>query len=129
MKTSCKNSFFLLYLWKFQTKQSSSPGNSTNCVRSLGISMTKNQDPWKLNIFFLDHPWKFNFFLIKPWKFHMLFFDTFWNSISSSLPPLNPAPSLFFSGIANYFINNTISYFRGNLSEGNGRMGKPWQAK
>ena len=47
---------FLLYPWKFQTKQSSTPGNSTKCVRSLGNSKAKNQDPWEFHIIFSWSP-------------------------------------------------------------------------
>ena len=48
--------FFLLYPWKFQTKQSSTPRNSTKFLLDpLEInSRVKNQDPW-------------------PWKFHIIF--------------------------------------------------------
>ena len=54
-------SCFLLYPWKFQTKQSSTPGLldiPQNCVRSLGISKTKNKDSWKFHIIFSWSPLK-----------------------------------------------------------------------
>ena len=42
---------FLLYLWKFQIKQSLTPDIPQNCVRSLGNSKAKNNDPCKFHFF------------------------------------------------------------------------------
>ena len=55
-KTLLEFFIFLLYPWKFQTKQSSTPRNSTKFLLDpLEInSRVKNQDPW-------------------PWKFHIIF--------------------------------------------------------
>ena len=95
LKTSLKFFIFLLYPWKFKTKQSSTLDIPQNCVRSLKNSKAKNKDPWKSHIIFscshleirlhLINPLKFHMlFLWCPWKFHILdppsCLDFFWNS-------------------------------------------------
>ena len=66
-------SFFLLYPWKFQAKQSFTPGKSKNFFRSLGNSKAKNQDPWKFHIIFSwSNLGSSTSFLIKSWKFNTL---------------------------------------------------------
>ena len=79
--------FFTLSL-KFQTKQSSSPGNSTKLCQ---ISWKfQGQKPRPLEIphyFFLVTFANSTSFLINPWRnFTCYFFDTTGNSISSILP-------------------------------------------
>ena len=58
-----------------------------NCVRYLGNSKARNQDPWKIHIIFSCSP------LEIPLRFYL----TPGNLISS-----NPSPCLFFSGIVHY---------------------------
>ena len=63
--------FFFLYPWKFQTKQSSTPGNSTK-LRQI--------------------PWKFQGQKPRPLEIsYVIFFDTPWNSIFWT----SPYPHLF----------------------------------
>ena len=53
----------ILCPWKFQPKQTFTPGNSAElCVTPLRNSKAKNQDPWKFHKFFLDVAWKLHFF-------------------------------------------------------------------
>ena len=48
---------YLLYPWKFQANQSSTPGNCTKLYYiSLGNSKTKYQDLWKFHIIFSWYP-------------------------------------------------------------------------
>ena len=68
---------FLLYPWKFQTKQSSTPHMhlevSQNCFRSLGNFKAKSQDSWKFHItFFFFKVGNSTSFLINPWKLHAI---------------------------------------------------------
>ena len=76
-KTPWIFSFFLLYPWKFQTKQSSTPHMhleiSQNCFRSLGNFKAKSQDSWKFHItFFFFTVGNSTSFLINPWKLHAI---------------------------------------------------------
>ena len=68
----------------------STPGYTTNFVRSLGNSMPKAKTPKNSTLFFLGHPWKFNFYSTTGNSTYY-FFDTPGNSISST-----PAPCLDF---------------------------------
>ena len=56
LKITLEFFIFLLYSWKIQTKQSSTPRFSTNCVRTLGNSKAKNKNPWKFHIIFSWSP-------------------------------------------------------------------------
>ena len=49
---------FLLYLWKFQTKESFTPTNSTKLLHILEILRHKTKAPGN-SIFFFDQAWKF----------------------------------------------------------------------
>ena len=85
---------FLLYPWKFQTKQSFTPRNSTK----LCYTPQKFQDlkPKPLGIphdFIFITPGNSMLFFINPWKFHLLFLQYPWKF--HILSPLG-----FFSGIA-----------------------------
>ena len=63
-----------LYPCKFQTKWSSTPGNSMKlCYTHWNFrSKTKKQDPWKFHIIFSGSPLPF---FIDPWNFHILFLN------------------------------------------------------
>ena len=65
---------FFLYPWKFQTKQSFSPRNSTKLRYT--TQKFKGLKPRPLEIlhnFFLIILGNSTLFLIKPWKFYLLF--------------------------------------------------------
>ena len=86
---------FLLYPWKFQTKQSCATLFPQNCGKlgplPFGNSKAKNRPPGnsKLFYFFLVTLRKYTGLLHNPWKFHKLPLDTppQGNSISSTQPP------------------------------------------
>ena len=91
LKTSLKSFIFLLYPWKFKTKQSSTLDIPQNCVRSLKNSKAKNKDSWKSHIIFSCSHLEIRLHLINPLKFHMLFLWYPWK--------YHP-PVWIFSGIA-----------------------------
>ena len=89
---------FLLYPWKFQAKQSSTPGNPQIFLTSLGNSKVKNQEtktPGNSTNFSLVALGNSTSFLINPWKFHMLFV---WYHCKFHIlnPPAPSPPCLFF---------------------------------
>ena len=43
---------FLIYPWKFQTKQSFTARTPQNCVAPFGNFKAENQDPWKFHMIF-----------------------------------------------------------------------------
>ena len=75
---------FLLYHWKIQAKQSSTPTYFIKLLNPLQILRPETKLPGNSSLFFLGHPWKFHFVLINPWKFLCYFLDTHGNSISST---------------------------------------------
>ena len=87
---------FLLYPWKFQTKQSFSPRNSTKlCYTTQKFKGLKPRPLEIVDNFFLIILGNFTSLLIKPWKFYLLFLQYLWK-----VHILNCRPScLFFSGI------------------------------
>ena len=90
---------FILYSCNFPDKTKLHPLEiPQKCVRSLGNSKTRNQDPWKFHIiFFLG--WLPPFFpllcFLTSGNSTCYFSDSPGNSISSTPPPVR-----FFSGIA-----------------------------
>ena len=53
---------FLLYPWKFWTKQSSTPWKFNKFVLGpMEIPRPKTKTPGNSTLFFLGHPWKFHF--------------------------------------------------------------------
>ena len=65
---------FLLYPWKFQTKQSSAHGYSTKLCQIPWKFQGQKQKPLEIpHYFFLVTLGNSTLFLINPWKFHMLF--------------------------------------------------------
>ena len=93
---------FLPYPWKFQTRQSSTPGNSTKlCVGSIReIPKPKIKTPAPGNstsLFFLGHLWKFH--LINPQKFHTYAISLIPLEIPypQPIPTPTPPPCLVFS--------------------------------
>ena len=97
--------FFLLYSWKFKTKQSSTPGNSTKLgwmpwkfqgqkPRPLALSLEI------LHYFFLVTLGNATLFLISLWKFHKFHMLFLWDPWKVHI--FNPPPVcfFFFSGIA-----------------------------
>ena len=73
---------FSLYPWKFQTKQSFSPRNSTQlCITPSEILRTKTKTPGNTtprnSMSVLTNPWKFHLLFLQeayPKKFHILNF-------------------------------------------------------
>ena len=65
---------FLLYPWKYQTKQSFTPRNSTKLCytpqKLYGLKPRPLEIPYE---FFLIPPGNSTLFLISPWKFYLLF--------------------------------------------------------
>ena len=80
MKKTLEFLSFLLYPWKFQTKQSFTHGNSAKWVLDpLENLRPKTKTPVETSHhFFLIIPEKFTSFLINPWKFHGLFLQYPW---------------------------------------------------
>ena len=89
---------FLIYRWKFQIKQCSTPGNSTKFCQTPWKFQVEKQSPL-LEIrqyFFLVTLGNSTSFLINPWKSHMLLL---WYPCKFHI--LNP-PVWIFSGIAQF---------------------------
>ena len=80
----------LVYPWKFWTKQSFNPGNSTkllHCRLEIPRPKAKNQAPMKTN-----STWVF----LDPWKFYSFFNEPleFWYTVSTgNSDNLKPQPS------------------------------------
>ena len=74
LKTPLKFFIFLLYLCKFQTKQSSTPRYSTKLCQIPQKFQGQKQRPMEIpHYFFLLTLGNFTWFLINPQKFHVLF--------------------------------------------------------
>ena len=87
-----------LYPWKFQTKWSFTPGNSTKSCYTHWIFQGQKPRPMEIPpYFFLDHAWKFHFFFIDSWSFQILFFQSPWKFHVLTSPRLPQC--FFFSGI------------------------------
>ena len=79
------NSFcFSLYCWKFQTKQSSTPGILVKLCMLLHLLEISNQI---LHEFFLISLGNFTLFLINPWKLCTLFYKYSLKFYILTLPP------------------------------------------
>ena len=80
---------FLLYLWKFQTKQSSTPGNSAKLCFIPWKFQAQKPRPLEIpHDFFLVTLGNSTSFLIKLWKVHMLFLWYPWKFHIFNLPCL-----------------------------------------
>ena len=111
MKTPLEFSIFLLYPWKFQTKQSSTtPGYSTKIVFDRFQGKAKNKDPWKFHIIFSWLPFgNSTSFLVNPRKSHMLFL---WYPCKFHILNTNPPPAWIFSAGIVAANSMTLSYTR-----------------
>ena len=111
LKTLPQFFIFLLYPWKFQTKQSSILGYSTKLCQIPWKFQGQNQRPLEIQqLFFLGHPWKFHFVFI---------FDTPGNTISSNPPPPPPpCPCLdFFRNSPQGKVTEAGKFGAGNFSQ------------
>ena len=90
LKKTLESFIFLLYPWKFHTKQSSTPGYSTKLCQIPWNFQGQKQIPLEIpHYFFLVTLGNSTSFLINPWKFHMLFLGYHWEfHILNSPPPL-----------------------------------------
>ena len=81
-------SIFFTLPWKFQTKQSSTPGNSTRLCQIPWKFQGQKRRPLEIPHYFflvtfgnltsfLINPWKF--YMLHPWKSHILKSCFFWN--------------------------------------------------
>ena len=99
-KTPMKFSGYLLYSWKFQTKQSFTQETSQN---SATLLKAQNQDTEKFHMIFSWSPLEIpHFFCITPGNFTCYFFNTL------EIPHPELSPFVFFSGIA-YFKNELFN--------------------
>ena len=89
LKKTLESFIFLLYPWKFHTKQSSTPGYSTKLCQIPWNFQGQKQIPLEIpHYFFLVTLGNSTSFLINPWKFHMLFLGYHWEfHILNSPPP------------------------------------------
>ena len=104
LKNPLEYSFFYYTPGNSRQKKAQPLDNPQNCVRSLGNSKAKNNDPWKFHTFFITFG-NSTSFLFNPWKLHILFLWYPWK-----FHILNP-PVWNFSGIAQLFLISTSGSF------------------
>ena len=92
--------FFLLYPWKFQTKQSSTPGYSTTLCYITWKFQGQKQRPLEIPHFFLATLGNSTLFLINPWKLHTLFIWNLWKFHILNPPPSPPCLDFFWNSLS-----------------------------